>query len=161
MSAGTILAVGLLLLVLSTTSWRAVLGPERSTVVPSDRPTIASRPILDQVPTPTAPATPPLPAEGHPAPAEEIPAPPPETRSRALAPPTEASRMPTTPRTSAERMATFLIERDGPERATQTAREVARFYPEHSDDFKYWQGVAAAIQASAASPDESGEAGGR
>ncbi|HEY7364157.1 MAG TPA: zinc ribbon domain-containing protein [Methylomirabilota bacterium] len=161
-AAGTILAVGLILLVLSTTSWRTVLGPEwlQSTVVPSD-PTIASPPILEPVPAPADPASPPLPVEGDPAPAEEIEAPSPPARSSAVALGTQPSRTPAAPRTSAERMATYLVGRNGPERAIQTALEVARFYPESSDEFRYWHRVAAAIRASAASPDASGEAVGR
>jgi hypothetical protein len=61
------------------------------------------------------------------------------------------------PSTSVERMATFLIGRDGPERAVQTALTVAKFYPANTDDFKYWHGVAAAIRASTARTGERDE----
>jgi hypothetical protein len=62
------------------------------------------------------------------------------------------------PTTSVERMAAFLIGRDGPEGAMQTALAVARFYRPNTDDFKYWQGVAAAIRASTTRTAEPGEA---
>jgi len=150
-AAGTILAVVLILLVLSTKSWRAVLGLERqeSIVVPADRQTIASRPVPDLVPAPAAPAIP----LAEDIPAEQIRVPSPPSRSGALDPPAEPSRTPTTPGTSVERMATFLVGRDGPERAIQTALAVAKFYPPNTDNFNYWHRVVAAIRASAASKD--------
>jgi hypothetical protein len=51
-------------------------------------------------------------------------------------------------------MARFLIARDGPEGAVQTALAVAEFYPVNTDAFKYWQGVATAIRASTASREK-------
>ncbi len=162
-AAGTILAVVLILLVLSTTSWHAVLGPVRQdvSVAPSDQPTVASGPVSDPVPAPAAPAPPPSPlVEDSPAPADEIRVlPSPQARSGALDTPVEPSRSPTAPNASAERMAAFLIGRDGPERAIQTALAVATFYPVSSADFIYWHRVVAAIRASTAPKDAAGGAG--
>ncbi len=174
-AAGTILAVSLILLVLSTKSWHAVLGPLRPdiigapsgqpTAVPSDQPAVASAPVAsapvpEVIPAPAASAppvaAPPVAEESR---TGETRAPSPQARSSTLDAAAEPSQMPTTPRTSVEHMATFLVERDGPERAIQTARAVASFYPANSGDFTYWQQVIAAIRASTAPKDEPGAAG--
>lgn len=160
--AGTILAVVLILLALSTTSWHAVMGPVRQmiSVAPSDQPTVASSPVTDPVPAPETPVSPPLPlGEETPAPREEIRVlASPQARSGALDTPVEPSTSPIAPNASVERMAAFLIARDGPERAIQTALAVATFYPANSADFTYWQRVVAAIRASTAPQEATDEA---
>ncbi len=161
-AAGTILAVGLILLVLSTKSWHAVLGPLRPDIIvaPPDQPTVATAPG-DSTPVPTAPVPEVIPAPAAPAPPVAAPSGAEEVRAeeRALDAAAQPGQRPTTPRTSVEHMATFLVERDGPERAIQTARAVASFYPARSADFTYWQQVIAAIRASTAPKGEPGAAG--
>jgi hypothetical protein len=160
-AASTILAVVLILAFLSTRSWHGVLGPLRPEVkvAPSDQPTVASSPVPDPIPAPAEPAPPAAsPAAESPAPAEEIRAPSPAARSDAPEVPAEPRPSPTMPPTSAERMAAFLVGRDGPERALETALAVSTFYRPNSEDFTYWRRVVAAIRASTARKDAPGEA---
>lgn len=163
-----------------TIASRPVLDPAS---VPAERAAPSAPAAVTEAPSPpdaivsTEPATPTpappselapssLPAAPSPSAAEKVEGPgrsrtPSAREEPASARPSSASAESPPPSTSVERMATFLIERDGPERAVQAALTVAGFYPTNTDDFKYWQRVAAAIRSARAPTTEPGEAGRR
>jgi hypothetical protein len=172
--AGTILAAILIALFLSVTPRQALRWPARQgSIAPSAKPSIASGPLEPEPRAPTdqphssgdaAMTTPPPPDPAVTTPQspgrletvrqEEPPALPRQPGSGSLPSASEPPGTPPTPRTAVERMARFLIARDGPEGAVQTALAVAEFYPVNTDAFKYWQGVATAIRASTASREK-------